>query len=116
MGASTARSTPGWSGGSRSRCCTRRGATPRVGRIALREARAAAAIAHPNATAVYDVDEIEGTSFIVMEFVAGTSLRAIIAGPPVPLATRLRWLIDVAAALAAAHRMGSSTATSSPRT
>jgi serine/threonine-protein kinase len=74
--------------------------------VALREARAAAAIAHPNATAVYDAHEIDGTSFIAMEFVAGTSLRAIIAGPPVPLATRLRWLIDVAAALAAAHRMG----------
>jgi eukaryotic-like serine/threonine-protein kinase len=73
---------------------------------ALREARAAAAIAHPNATAVYDAHEIDGTSFIAMEFVAGTSLRTLIGGPPIPLATRLRWLIDVAAALAAAHRMG----------
>jgi len=74
--------------------------------IALREARAAAAIAHPNATAVYDAHEIEGTSFIAMEFVAGTSLRNLIGGPHVPLPTRLRWLIDIAAALAAAHRMG----------
>src|SRR5580700_3511386 len=56
--------------------------------VALREARAAAAITHPNATAVYDAHEVEGTSFIVMELVAGTSLRALIDGPPVPLSTR----------------------------
>jgi eukaryotic-like serine/threonine-protein kinase len=79
--------------------------------VALREARAAAAIAHPNATAIYDAHEVDGTAFIVMEFVAGTSLRALIGGlgtpeSSPPLATRLRWLIDVAAALGAAHRMG----------
>ncbi len=74
--------------------------------VALREARAAAAIAHPNATAVYDAHEVEGTSFIVMEFVSGTSLRALIDGPPVPLPIRVRWLIDTAAALTAAHRTG----------
>ena len=76
--------------------------------VALREARAAAAITHPNATAIYDAHEIDGTCFIVMELVSGTSLRSIIGGSakPIPLATRLRWLIDVAAALGAAHRMG----------
>jgi uncharacterized protein (TIGR02265 family) len=77
--------------------------------VALREARAAAAIAHPNATAVYDAHEVDGTSFIAMELVAGTSLRSILrdaSRPPVPLSTCLRWLIDVAAALGAAHRMG----------
>ena len=77
---------------------------------ALREARAAAAIAHPNATAVFDASEIDGTAFIAMEFVAGTSLRTLIGtngeAPAFPLATRLRWLIDVAAALGAAHRVG----------
>jgi serine/threonine-protein kinase len=82
------------------------GDTADVVAIALREARAAAAIAHPNATAVYDAHEIDGTSFITMEFVAGTSLRSIISGPPVALAMRLRWLVDIAAALDAAHRMG----------
>ncbi len=74
--------------------------------LALREARAAAAIAHPNATAIYDAHEVEGTSFIAMEFVAGRSLRVLLGGPSIPLATRLRWLIDVAGALEAAHRMG----------
>jgi serine/threonine-protein kinase len=73
---------------------------------ALREARAAAAITHPNATAVYDADEIDGLPYIVMEFVPGTSLRQIISGPPVPMALRLRWLVDVAGALGAAHQVG----------
>src|SRR5271154_7177793 len=83
--------------------------------LALREARAAAAITHPNATAIYDAHEIDGTSFIAMELVIGTSIRTLIGSGwtrsgqgtrPVPLAMRLRWLIDVAAALGAAHRMG----------
>ncbi|APR78657.1 serine/threonine protein kinase [Minicystis rosea] len=73
---------------------------------ALREARAAAAIAHPNATAVYDADEIDGLPYIVMEFVPGTSLRQIISGPPVPMSLRLRWLLDIAGALGAAHQVG----------
>ena len=73
---------------------------------ALREARAAAAIAHPNATAVYDAAELDGVPFIVMEFVPGTSLRQIIAGSPVPMTLRLRWLVDIAGALTAAHHVG----------
>ncbi len=58
---------------------------------ALREARAAAAIAHPNATAVYDADEIDGTAFIAMEFVAGTSLRSLIDSSNARGAPRSRW-------------------------
>jgi serine/threonine-protein kinase len=73
---------------------------------ALREARAAAAIAHPNATAVYDADTLAGVPFIVMEFVPGTSLRQIISGSPVPMMLRLRWLVDIAGALTAAHHVG----------
>ncbi len=72
----------------------------------LREARAAAAIAHPNATAVFDAHEIDGTAFLVMEFVPGTSLRQIVGDQTVSLATRIRWLIDIAGALAAAHQVG----------
>jgi serine/threonine-protein kinase len=72
----------------------------------LREARAAAAIAHPNATSVFDAGEFEGLSFIAMEYVPGTSLRRLIGAPDVALETRLRWLVDIAGALAAAHQVG----------
>jgi uncharacterized protein (TIGR02265 family) len=73
---------------------------------ALREARAAAAIAHPHATQVFDAAEIDGVAFIVMEYVPGTPMRRIIGDADVPLATRIRWLLDVAGALAAAHQVG----------
>jgi serine/threonine-protein kinase len=72
----------------------------------LREARAAAAITHTNATAVYDAGELEGRACIVMEFVPGTSLRRLIGTPDVPIDTRVRWLVDIAAALGAAHHVG----------
>jgi serine/threonine-protein kinase len=72
----------------------------------LREARAAAAIAHPNATATFDADELAGISFIVMEFVPGISLRRLIGDTAVPLQVRIRWLVDVAGALSAAHQVG----------
>ncbi|MFT3764941.1 MAG: DUF2378 family protein [Minicystis sp.] len=73
---------------------------------ALREARAAAQIVHPNVTAIFDADHNGDTSFIVMELVPGTPLRQIIGDLSVPLGTRVRWLIEIAAALAAAHQAG----------
>jgi serine/threonine-protein kinase len=72
---------------------------------ALREARASAAIQHPNVTAVFDADRIGDTSFIVMELVPGTPLRRFI-GDAVPVATRVRWLLEIAGALGAAHQAG----------
>ncbi len=42
------------------------------------EARAAAALTHPNVVAVYDVGHAEGTRFIVMEFVDGESLKDLL--------------------------------------
>src|SRR6478752_3732218 len=41
----------------------------------LREARAAAALDHPNAVAIFDVGEREGAPYIVMELVEGKTLR-----------------------------------------
>ncbi len=72
----------------------------------LREARAAAGIAHPNAVSIYDVGEVDGVSFLAMELVAGRTLRTFIGDPSVPLARRIRWVTDVARALGAAHALG----------
>jgi len=73
----------------------------------LREARAAAALDHPNAVIIYDVGEDEGGEmFIAMELVRGRPLRAMIGDPSVPIARALRWLVDAARALGAAHRAG----------
>src|SRR5262245_8442693 len=44
----------------------------------MREARAAAKLAHPNAVSIFDVGEVDGTAFIAMELVPGKTLRALI--------------------------------------
>ncbi len=72
----------------------------------VREARAAAKLDHPNAVSIFDVGEVEGTAFIAMELVPGKTLRALANDGGQPLASRVRWLADVARALAAAHRAG----------
>ena len=76
-------------------------------RRAMREARSAAALNHPNVVAVYDVTEHEGTPWLVMEYVAGPTLASVIRerGPMTP-----RGAADLGAqlagALAAAHTAG----------
>jgi predicted Ser/Thr protein kinase len=72
-----------------------------------REARAAAALSHPAVVAVYDTGSDEATRFIVMEFVAGKSLAALLReeGPLDP-GRAVSIAEQVAAALAAAHAAG----------
>lgn len=72
----------------------------------LREARAAAAFDHPNAVAIFDVGELDGAPFIVMELVEGRTLRRAPGETPQPVATRVAQLAAVARALAAAHERG----------
>lgn len=80
-------------------------ATARIARL-LREARAAAAIDHPSAVAIYDVDEIDDVPFIAMELVSGHPLRKLISRADIGRTTRVRWLIEIAGALGAAHARG----------
>ena len=72
----------------------------------LREARAAAALDHPNAVSIFDVGELDGAPYIAMELVSGRTLREAVGDPSASVATRAGWLVDVARALAAAHRQG----------
>ncbi|MFF7242676.1 tetratricopeptide repeat protein [Embleya sp. NPDC008237] len=73
----------------------------------VREARAAAAPAHPGLVAVLDVgQDTDGTPFLVTELLAGRDLRATLrAGLPEP-ATVAAWATQVCAALGHAHRAG----------
>ena len=77
-------------------------ATARV----MREARAAAALDHPNAVSVFDVGEHDGQMFIAMELVVGKTLRAYVNDPGVRWETKIRWMVDAARALGAAHERG----------
>ncbi len=70
----------------------------------LREARAAAAVTHPNIITVHEVDEAGGITFIVMELAEGKSLRALIGGHPLPIPDALRFARQIAEGLAWAHR------------
>ena len=72
----------------------------------LHEARAAAALNHPHVVAIHDVGMREGIPFIAMEYVAGRPLRDFIGGASLPFPTKLRWMTEVAEALAAAHEKG----------
>ncbi len=54
----------------------------------LREARAAAALDHPNAVAIFDVGDAEGVGYIAMELVEGVSLRHFVGRPGARAALR----------------------------
>ena len=85
----------------------RRGSSPaETSARVLREARAAARITHPNAVAIYDVGEVEGVPFLAMELVTGKALGTFVGDASVPLEQRLRWLVEIASALGAAHALG----------
>ena len=72
----------------------------------LREARAVASLSHPNVVAIYDVGESDGRLWLAMEYVVGSALRSLVGDADLPLARRIRFLVEVARALEAAHKSG----------
>ena len=70
------------------------------------EARAAAALAHPAVSVVYEIDEADGATFIAMELVRGRPLASLIAETPLAPARALELAIEVAEGLAEAHARG----------
>jgi serine/threonine protein kinase len=72
-----------------------------------REARAAAALEHPNIGAIHGVEEsAEGRLFLVMPFYGGGTLKQRIAQGPLPVADAVACAIQVAEGLALAHGWG----------
>ncbi len=71
-----------------------------------REARAIAALSHPNLLAIYDFGEDDGVSFAVTELLHGESLRAALAPGPMPWRRAAEVAASIAEGLAAAHSRG----------
>src|SRR5262245_40461965 len=72
-----------------------------------RESRVMALAAHRNAVAIHDCGQLEGRSYLILEYVAGPSLRALLRpGQPWALADALPILDGIAAGLAFIHRQG----------
>ena len=72
----------------------------------MQEARAAAAMEHPNIAAIYDIDEADGRTFIAMEYVRGESLRDAISDGKLRLRKSLQLANQIADGLAKAHERG----------
>ncbi len=70
----------------------------------LREARAAAAVSHPNIATIYEVGEADGVVFIAMECIEGQTLRERIGGRPMAMKEALRIAVEIAEGLAQAHQ------------
>ena len=71
-----------------------------------REARAIAAMNHPNLLAIHDVGEHEGRPYLVTELIDGESLRTTLRHGPLPLKRILKLGAQIADGLAAAHQAG----------
>ena len=72
----------------------------------VQEARAAAALSHPNIAHIYEVGEAGGTYYIAMEFVDGYTLTAKMQRESSPIGILLKYLSQVAEGLAKAHAAG----------
>jgi eukaryotic-like serine/threonine-protein kinase len=71
------------------------------------EARAVAALSHPNIVTVIDRGEHEGRQFIVFEYVPGENLKRLIERRgPAPVATALELAMQIARGLSFAHQQG----------
>ncbi len=72
----------------------------------IREARAASALNHPHIITIHDIASEAGQDFIVMEYVAGQTLSQLISGKGLPPKEAVKYAVQMADALAAAHRAG----------
>jgi len=71
------------------------------------EAKAAAALNHPNIATIYAIEEVDGEMFIVMEFIDGKELRDIVgATGPVAPTDAIEYATQIASGLQAAHAKG----------
>ncbi|HET6373597.1 MAG TPA: serine/threonine-protein kinase, partial [Candidatus Polarisedimenticolia bacterium] len=69
----------------------------------LREARALAAVTHPNIATIYEIGQDADVVFLAMELVEGKTLRSLLAGRPLPIDKALSIALGVTEGMARAH-------------
>ena len=73
----------------------------------LREAKAAARLAHPNIVTIYDSGEVDGVHFLAMEYVPGVDLSATVKKQgPLPIGEACEYIRQAALGLQHAHSRG----------
>ena len=72
----------------------------------LREARLAATLDHPSICTIHDIHEVDDHYFIVMQYVDGETLKALLARARLSTETAVAIAVQVADGLAAAHTAG----------
>jgi eukaryotic-like serine/threonine-protein kinase len=70
------------------------------------EARAVAALNHPNILAIHDIGQHDGSPFLVSELLEGESLRAVLDRGAPPQRKAIEYGVQIAHGLAAAHEKG----------
>lgn len=78
-------------------------ANPDRRRRFLLEARAASAVTHPSIAQIYDVDEVEGMTYIAMEYVEGQTVGQLIRKRELDLIGSIEIALQVAEGLSKAH-------------
>ena len=81
-------------------------ATPESKKRFIHEARAASGLNHPHIVTIYDIGRDDGVDFIAMEYVPGTSLAQLVERGRLKVADAVRYAVQIADALAAAHAAG----------
>jgi serine/threonine protein kinase/thioredoxin-like negative regulator of GroEL len=81
-------------------------ADPNAAARMTREAKAVAAISHPNVLGIFDVGEYDGIPFVVTELLEGTTLRAPMSEGAMDPSLAVRQAMQIARGLAAAHDKG----------
>ena len=72
----------------------------------LREARSLAAVVHPNVVVVYDLGEVDGSPYLSLERIEGTTLREALSGAPFSVAETVAVGRALLSALVAIHAAG----------
>jgi Tol biopolymer transport system component len=70
------------------------------------EARAIAALNHPNILGIHDIGAHDGAPFLVSEFLEGQTLREKLISGPLPVRRAIEYALGIAQGLAAAHEKG----------